>query len=68
MRKGKVLVLLSVIVAVALVSTFGVSVFASENTSTIGEHKEESQQLILEFRETVIRPAISCSCSYGEKS
>ena len=59
MRKSKVLVLLSMIVAVALISTFVVSVFASENTSTMGEHKEELRQLILEFRKTVIRPAIA---------
>ncbi|MCK5625578.1 hypothetical protein KAI11_01860, partial [Candidatus Bathyarchaeota archaeon] len=53
------MVLLSVIVAVALVSSFVVSVFASENTSTIGEHREELRRLIWEFRETVIRPAIA---------
>ena len=59
MRKSKVMVLLSVIVAVALVSSFVVSVFASENTSTIGKHREELRRLIWEFRETVIRPAVA---------
>ncbi len=58
-RKSKVMVLLSVIVAVVLISSFVVSVFASENTSTIGEYREELRRLIWEFRETVIRPTVA---------
>ncbi len=59
MKKSKVLVLLSVLISIVLVSSFVVSVYASENISVIGEHEEELRQLILKFRETVIRPAIA---------
>ncbi len=59
MKKSKVLVLLSVLISIVLVSSFVVSVYASENISVIGEHKEELRQLIWKFRETVIHPAIA---------
>ena len=59
LRKSTVFAMLSVVVVVGLVSSFVISVYASDNTSTLGEHKEELRELILEFRETVIRPAIA---------
>ena len=61
MNKGKVMVLLSVIVIVAAVSgfVFSVSASGSETSSTLGEHKYELRGLIMEFRETVIRPAVA---------
>ena len=61
MNKSKVVVLITVMIAIGAVSSyvFSVSAFGSETASTLDEHKEELRGLITEFRETVIRPAVA---------
>ena len=61
MNKNKVVVLMTVMIAVGAVSSyvFSVSAFGSETASTLDEHKEELRGLITEFRETVVRPAVA---------
>ena len=61
MNKSKVVVLITVMIAIGAVSSyvFSVSAFGSETASTLDEHKEELRGLITEFRETVIRPEVA---------
>ena len=61
MNKSKVVVLITVMIAIGAVSSyvFSVSAFGSETASTLDEHKEELRGLITEFRETVIRSAVA---------